>query len=97
MLSNRIPIRSSGRAALSASKFFCLVDRQTPEPESGAIIDTVARKVVSSGEVWISTTRLNKGLSVLRACTTNYRTDSKDIEALICALDKARTEFYGKV
>src|SRR6266540_3671010 len=95
------------RQALEASRWMvvnqtklpvvCFVDRQTPEPESGAIIDTVARKVVSSGEVWISTTRLNKGLSVLRACITNYRTDSKDIEALICALDKARTEFYGKV
>src|SRR6266542_5356937 len=52
----------------------CFVDRRPPEPESDAIIDAVARKIVSSGEAWISTTRLGEGLLVLRACITNYGT-----------------------
>ncbi len=74
----------------------CFVDRRPPEPESDAIIDAVARKIVSSGEAWISTTRLGEGLLVLRACITNYRTDSKDIETLVRALDRARDEFYRR-
>jgi len=73
----------------------CFVDRQDPEGKSPAFIDAVAREIVSSGEAWISTTRLDKDLPVLRACITNYLTEPDDIRALVRALNKARKEFSG--
>ncbi len=50
----------------------------------------IALSVVASGEAWISTTLLGGRRTVLRACITNFRTDSSDIEALLATLDRAR-------
>jgi glutamate/tyrosine decarboxylase-like PLP-dependent enzyme len=50
--------------------------------------EVVARRVVSSGAAWISTTRL-AGQTVLRACITNYRTSEDDIHALVKTLRDA--------
>ena len=72
----------------------CFVDRQNPEGKSVAFIEAVAREIVTSGEAWISTTRLEKDLPVLRACITNYRTEPDDLRALVGALNRARQRFY---
>lgn len=73
----------------------CFVDRQSPEGKSAAFVEAVAREIVSSGEAWISTTRLENDVPVLRACITNYRTEPDDILALVGALNRARQRFYG--
>jgi len=52
---------------------------------------SIAKKVVSSGEAWISTTLLAKTTPALRACITNYRTRESDVDALVAALDAARS------
>ena len=70
----------------------CFVNRQDPEGRSAAFIDAVAREVVSSGEAWISPTRIGQGSPVLRACITHYATQAEDIHALVRALNKAREE-----
>lgn len=72
----------------------CFVDRQNPEGKTVAFIEAVAREIVSSGEAWISTTRLEKDLPVLRACITNYRTEPDDLRALVGVLNRARQRFY---
>lgn len=68
----------------------CFVDRQNPQGKSPAYIETIARQVVTSGEAWISTTRLSQDLLALRACITNFQTGPEDISALIHVLGKAR-------
>jgi glutamate/tyrosine decarboxylase-like PLP-dependent enzyme len=50
----------------------------------------IAAAVVASGEAWISTTVLGEGVTALRACITNYRTQPEDIEALGQSLQRAR-------
>lgn len=50
----------------------CFVNRQNLEEKSVRFVESVARRIASSGEAWISTTHLNKDLFVLRACITNY-------------------------
>jgi glutamate/tyrosine decarboxylase-like PLP-dependent enzyme len=47
----------------------------------------IAMQIVSSGEAWISTTVM-RGRTVLRACITNYRTESSDILALLQSLKR---------
>ena len=71
----------------------CFVDRQSPEGKSAAFVEAVAREIVSSGVAWISTTRLDRDLPVLRACITNYRTGPDDIRTLVGALNRARKRF----
>jgi hypothetical protein len=53
-------------------------------------LDAIARDVVTSGEAWISTSRIGGTLPVLRACITNYRTGPEDIRALVQTLNDAR-------
>jgi glutamate/tyrosine decarboxylase-like PLP-dependent enzyme len=93
----RRELETSGWEVVNRTKLpvVCFVDRRDPEGKSVAFIEAVAREIVSSGEAWISTTRLNKDLPVLRACITNYRTEPEDILALVRALNKARQKFYG--
>ena len=93
----RRELEASGWEVVNQTRLpvLCFVDRQNPEGKSVAFIEAVAREIVSSGEAWISTTRLDKDLSVLRACITNYRTGPEDIRALVRALNKARKKFYG--
>ncbi len=74
------------------------VVNRTPLPvvcfrdRSGADPAAVVRRVVGSGEAWISTTLLPVYGATLRACITNYRTQADDIHALIESLDHARRE-----
>jgi glutamate/tyrosine decarboxylase-like PLP-dependent enzyme len=71
----------------------CFVDQRHPEGRSEAYLHKIAMHVVASGKAWISTTRLAGSVPVLRACITNYRTQTADIEALIAVLDEARSQF----
>jgi glutamate/tyrosine decarboxylase-like PLP-dependent enzyme len=49
----------------------------------------IARRVLESGEAWISVTRIG-GRAALRACITNFRTNNKDVYALATVVSKAR-------
>ena len=69
----------------------CFRDEKHPNGSSADYLEAVARKIVASGKAWISTTRLAGGIPVLRACITNYRTGTGDLEALVADLDWART------
>jgi glutamate/tyrosine decarboxylase-like PLP-dependent enzyme len=70
----------------------CFVDPTHPDGGSLERLEAIVDAVVSSGEAWISTTRVGKGLPVIRACVTNYRTEPEDVNALVAALDEAREE-----
>ncbi|MFX0113176.1 MAG: pyridoxal phosphate-dependent decarboxylase family protein [Candidatus Hodarchaeota archaeon] len=70
----------------------CFINDQDRDREPSRFIETVAKKVVSSGKAWISTTYLNKDVAVLRACITNYRTESEHISALTTILRRVRSE-----
>lgn len=70
----------------------CFVDQNSPAENPDAFIKAIANKVITSGKAWISTTYLNNALPVLRACITNYRTDTDDVLALVSILEKARLE-----
>ena len=54
-----------------------------------ARLQCIADAVVEAG-AWISTTRLDAGRPVLRACVTSYRTTEADVEALVTMLREAR-------
>ncbi|MFW9992156.1 MAG: pyridoxal phosphate-dependent decarboxylase family protein [Candidatus Odinarchaeota archaeon] len=65
------------------------------EKDSQFFVSSIARKIIDSGEAWISTTHLNRTVPVLRACITNYRTDKEDIKVLVQLLDKTRAELLS--
>jgi len=52
-------------------------------------LQTIAEGLIASGQVWLSTTKLDSEKSVLRACITNFLTDEQDIKACIEVLQKA--------
>lgn len=74
-----------------------LFEDELPREEGGADPEAVAEAVVRSGAAWLSTTRLDAGPPVLRACVTNYRSDSEDVEALVAALGRARLELRANL
>src|SRR6185436_757943 len=57
----------------------CFDDPARLGPAPAEALSAIAASVVESGEAWISTTRVGAGRTVLRACITNYRTESRDI------------------
>jgi glutamate/tyrosine decarboxylase-like PLP-dependent enzyme len=69
----------------------CFVDRTRTDGDSPEFLEQISRTIVDAGEAWISTARLGTYGTALRACITNYRTDSEDIAALVGALDRARS------
>jgi glutamate/tyrosine decarboxylase-like PLP-dependent enzyme len=68
----------------------CFVDQRHPAGDTAPYVEAIAREVVSSGQAWISTTRVAEAAPVLRACITNYRTEATDVQALVQALNEAR-------
>ncbi|MGA9997933.1 MAG: hypothetical protein WBP93_21140, partial [Pyrinomonadaceae bacterium] len=60
------------------------------EENSAAYLEAIVRACISSGKTWISTTRLREGVTVLRACITNYRTEREDVQALVRILNESR-------
>jgi glutamate/tyrosine decarboxylase-like PLP-dependent enzyme len=75
----------------------CFVDQENSRGKSADFLEATARRVVSSGAAWISTTRVGGGTSVLRACITNFRTGPDDIHALVSALDAARAHSVDSI
>jgi glutamate/tyrosine decarboxylase-like PLP-dependent enzyme len=69
----------------------CFQDARSPEGRSAEYLEAIARHVVASGDAWISTTRVRRDITVLRACITSYRTNADDIRILIRALEQARS------
>jgi aromatic-L-amino-acid/L-tryptophan decarboxylase len=49
----------------------------------------IAKKVIDSGDAWISVYRV-KGINALRACVTNYATTEKEMGILVERLNKSR-------
>ncbi len=52
----------------------------------------VVHRVVSSGKAWISTAVLGTGVTAIRACITNFRTQPEDIRVLVATLRDSRRE-----
>ena len=52
--------------------------------------EKIVSQVVSSGDAWISTTRLADSRTVIRACITNFKTEKADIDQLVMLLEEAR-------
>lgn len=50
--------------------------------KDGESADDIVRRVVQSGEAWVSTARLSNGEECVRACITNFLTDEEDVVAL---------------
>jgi aromatic-L-amino-acid decarboxylase len=59
-----------------------------PRPE---LVAALAQQVVAEGVAWISEVRLAAGQRWLRACVTHHETDEGDVDALVAALERART------
>ncbi|MCP9495050.1 MAG: aminotransferase class V-fold PLP-dependent enzyme [Pyrinomonadaceae bacterium MAG19_C2-C3] len=75
----------------------CFRDRKFLESNQGDYLNAIAAELVSSGEAWISTTRMSGTVPVLRACITNYRTQEKDVKHLVAILCQAREYFSPTV
>lgn len=64
-----------------------------PNPDSAdADLEAIRAAVFTSGEAWISTTRLGGDRMALRACVTNFRTNEADVDRLIACVNAARGE-----
>jgi len=44
--------------------------------------------LIESGEIWLSTTKLDEKISVARACITNFLTTDEDIDYCLNRLQK---------
>ena len=73
----------------------CFDDPERLGSEQTGALAAIAASVVESGEAWISTTRVGAGRTVLRACVTNYRTEPRDVAALVGSLGRARDAWLG--
>jgi glutamate/tyrosine decarboxylase-like PLP-dependent enzyme len=69
----------------------CFVDREHPEGRTAEYLNAIVRMVVESGEAWISSARIGRGQTVIRAGITNYRTGPENVEALVTLLNQARS------
>lgn len=68
----------------------CFVDGQADGGGSLEHLRAIERRVVDSGEAWISTTVLDADRPVLRACITSYLTEEQHLDALVDALNRSR-------
>ena len=73
----------------------CFTDSRILPERQAAYLEAIGQEVVSSGVAWISTTRLDHGQPVLRACITNYKTGPQDVRALVGALENARGKIHA--
>lgn len=67
----------------------CFVDSTCPGGHDPAYLNDIADQVLASGRAWISTTTIG-GVTTLRACVTNYKTQTEDVDVLVEALQSAR-------
>jgi len=73
----------------------CFQDRRSSDGRLSAYLDAIAHEVVSSGDAWISTTRVRGNIPVLRACITSYRTNVSDLRIMVSALNAARVKLQS--
>ncbi len=69
----------------------CFINEKQLQMNKTLFIKKLVGAVLSSGQAWISSTKLNKE-PVLRVCITNYRTTKEDVLVLIDILDNARAK-----
>ena len=79
-------LRARGWRVVNASPLavLCVVP-----PAGAADPATIVRRVLASGQAWISTTEF-EGRTVIRACITHGATDVTDLETLVAAMEEAR-------
>lgn len=53
-------------------------------------LDDFAKAVAATGKTWITTTQVARGVPVLRAGISNYRTQTSDLDTLVATLDAVR-------
>jgi glutamate/tyrosine decarboxylase-like PLP-dependent enzyme len=70
----------------------CFRDGRHPEGGSLERLRAIADSVAASGRAWISVTSLGGKLPALRACISNFRTESADLDALVEILGNARAK-----
>lgn len=94
----REQLESAGWSVVNKSSLavICFFDGTHLEGDSETYLESIAEEVVSSGQAWISTTRIGDGKPVLRACVTNHRTGVEDVLALIQTLSQARVKVAPK-
>ncbi len=68
----------------------CFVDGKGPSHGDGRFLEAVARAVIASAGGWISVPRFANGARALRACVNNHRTEDRDVDRLVSALEAAR-------
>jgi glutamate/tyrosine decarboxylase-like PLP-dependent enzyme len=68
----------------------CFFDRTSESGESETYLESIAQEVKASGRAWLSTTRIKNDRAMLRACISNYRSTSEDVDVLISELNEAR-------
>jgi glutamate/tyrosine decarboxylase-like PLP-dependent enzyme len=73
----------------------CFVDAKSPRGRTVSYIEALTRAVLASGEAWISSIRINHDTAALRACITNFRTTSQDLDVLVQTLNQARLSSQG--
>jgi glutamate/tyrosine decarboxylase-like PLP-dependent enzyme len=83
------------RQMLTRDGWLCLNETPLPlvcftveEDIDGAMVESIAKRVVESGSAWISTVNLPR--PAIRACVTNFRTTEGDLQALLKSLNEAR-------
>jgi glutamate/tyrosine decarboxylase-like PLP-dependent enzyme len=83
-------LRGTGWTILNSSPLpiVCFTHPRLEAGETSA--HAVAKRVVDSGEAWISAVRLGEPpVDALRACITSFETSEEDLRALLAALEKA--------
>ena len=70
----------------------CFVDLTHPDGRSQEYLHGIAASVVSSGRAWLSTTSIGHGVAALRACVTNYNTQTENVDILVQTLELARKQ-----
>jgi glutamate/tyrosine decarboxylase-like PLP-dependent enzyme len=75
----------------------CFFDRTSEAGRLESYLESIAQEVKASGKAWLSTTRLRNNHSMLRACVTNFRSTTEDVDGLISELNLARSKFSHRV
>jgi glutamate/tyrosine decarboxylase-like PLP-dependent enzyme len=92
-------LRSTGWKVVNqtALPVLCFVERDHPAGRTVEYLEEIVRRVVVSGEAWLSLARIgNDQQSVIRACITNFRTGPAEVDALIGLLMRVRSELQLK-
>jgi hypothetical protein len=91
----RSELQSAGWRVLNDTPLpvVCFVDETHENGSTPEFLKAVVKKIVQSGEAWISTTLLN-GKTVLRACITNYGTHAEDVQTLVRLLRQSASEIH---